>query len=106
MSRKPRTPGGGGACGAPLSGPRRGAPDRSRVGGSCGSCIGTGSARRLRGGRSSWPSGGRSVRDGGGGDGDGGRGRGGWAAEGGGGCGGDGCGAEDGGAGSAGREAG
>ena len=48
-------------CGGVLSGPRRGAPVRSRVGGSCGSCIGTcgwrrradggggASARRLRG---------------------------------------------------------
>src|SRR5258707_11481247 len=84
MSRKPRTPG---ACGALLSGPRRGAPDRSRVGGSCGSCIGTcgseggggdPSARRLRCGRwsclSSCPSGGRSLRCCGG-DGGGGRGR-------------------------------
>ena len=57
-----------------LSGPRRGAPVRSRVGGSGGSCIGTcgcgrgcgggGSARRLRWlrRRSSCPSGGRSLR--------------------------------------------
>jgi len=73
MSRKPRMPG---ACGAPLSAPRRGAPDRSRVGGNCGSCIGTcgcccrgkggASARPLRGWRGSCrsgscPSGGRSF---------------------------------------------
>ena len=49
-------------------------PGRSRIGGSAGSCIGIcgcrgrgagggGSARRLRGGRSSWPSGGRASRD-------------------------------------------
>src|ERR1019366_5104696 len=89
MSRKPRTPG---ACGALLSEPRRGAPDRSRVGGSAGSCIptcggcgrgkgGGASARRLRCGRSSCPSGGRSLRACGG---EGGRGR-------------DGCGVEAGG---------
>src|SRR5260370_42639765 len=90
MSRNPRTPG---ACGALLSEPRRGAPARSRVGGSCGSCIetcgwdcggcgrgiGGASARRLRGGRASGrscssPSGGRSLR---GCSVDGGRGRGG-----------------------------
>src|SRR5580693_4882186 len=107
MSRKPRTPGAGG--GGPLSWPRRGAPVRSRVGGggswggSCGGCDrdGGASARGLRcergsclscpcrscpcrSGRSSCPSGGRSLRCCGG---DGGRGR----------CG-DGCDAEGGGA--------
>ncbi len=96
MSRKPRIPG---ACGGVLSAPRRATPMRSRVGGNCESCGGTGgggdrggeSARRLRGASCD----GRSLRDGGAG----GRGRGapGWAEEGCGGVPGDGV-AEDGGA--------
>src|SRR4030088_3388978 len=86
MSRKPRTP--GGCCGTLLSGPRRGAPDRSRVGGSCGSCIGPcgcddGGCGRGEGGapsgRRSCPSGGRSLREPGC---DGGRGRDGGRVEG------------------------